>query len=64
MPSAKKIIGTIFRDAEGCILIEFLEPGELIMSGHYSSFVLHCMINVPEERSSCSMITLGFTLLV
>ena len=36
----------------------------LIMSIHYSSFVVHCAINVPEERSSRSMITLGLTLLV
>jgi len=36
----------------------------LIMSRQYSSFVVHCTINVPEERSSCSMIKLGLTLLV
>ena len=28
MPSAKKIMGTTSWDADGCILIEFLEPGK------------------------------------
>jgi hypothetical protein len=36
----------------------------LVMSRHYSSFVVHCTINVPEERSSCSTIKLGVTLLI
>jgi len=35
MPSAKKIIGTVFWDEEGCILIEFLEPGKAINAAHY-----------------------------
>ena len=35
MPSAKKIMGTVFWDAEGCILIEFLEPGKTINASHY-----------------------------
>ena len=35
MPSAKKIMGTIFWDAEGCILIEFLELGKTINASHY-----------------------------
>ena len=36
----------------------------LVMSRHYSSFVVHCAINVPEERSSRSTITLSPTLFV
>jgi hypothetical protein len=28
----------------------------LIMSRHYTSFIMHCVINIPEERSSCIMI--------
>jgi hypothetical protein len=35
MPSAKKIMGTLFWDAEGCVLIEFLEPGKTINAAHY-----------------------------
>ena len=35
MPSAKKIMGTVFWDAEGCISIEFLEPGETINAARY-----------------------------
>jgi hypothetical protein len=68
MPSAKKIMGTVFWDAEGCVMIEFLEPEKTInvayKSRHYSSFVVHYAINVPEERSSFSTMTLGLTLLV
>jgi hypothetical protein len=33
----------------------------LIMSRNYSSFTVHCAINVPEGRSSCRTITLGIT---
>jgi len=36
----------------------------LIMSRHYSSFIVHCVLNILEERSSCSMKTLGLTLLI
>jgi hypothetical protein len=35
VPSAKKIGGTVFWDAEGCIFIEFLEPGKTINATHY-----------------------------
>ena len=35
MASAKKIMGTVFWDSEGCILIEFLEPGTTINASHY-----------------------------
>ena len=35
MPSAKKIMGTVFWDAEGCTLIEFLEPENTINAAHY-----------------------------
>jgi len=31
---------------------------------HYSSFVVNCAINVPEERSPYSTLTLGLTLFV
>ena len=46
MPSAKKIMGTIFWDAEGCILIEFLEPGKIINASHYVQTLskLHCAL--------------------
>ena len=35
VPSAKKSMGTVFWDAEGCILIEFLEHGKTINTSHY-----------------------------
>ena len=35
MPSAKKIMGTVFWNAEGCILVEFLEPGKTINAARY-----------------------------
>jgi len=40
MPLAKKIMGTVFWDAEGCILIEFLEPGKTINAAHYVQTLL------------------------
>jgi len=40
MPSAKKIMGTIFWDEEGCILIKFLEPGKNINAAHYVQTLL------------------------
>ena len=40
MPSAKKIMGTFFWDAEGCILIEFLEPGKTINAARYVQTLL------------------------
>jgi len=33
------------------------------MFRHYSSFIVHCALNVPEEWSSCSTIMLDITLL-
>ena len=35
VPSAAKVIGTVFWDAEGLILAEFLEPGQTITAAHY-----------------------------
>jgi hypothetical protein len=68
MPSAEKIMGTVFWDAERCILINFWNLGKpsllLIMSRHHSSFVVHCAIITPEERSFCSTVTLGLTQLI
>jgi len=40
MPSAKKIMGTVFWDTEGCILIEFLEPGKTINAARYVQTLL------------------------
>ena len=40
MPSAKKIMDTIFWDAKGCILIEFLEPGKTINAARYLQTLL------------------------
>jgi len=35
VPSAGKVMGTVFWDAEGLILAEFLEPGQTITAAHY-----------------------------
>jgi len=40
MPSAKKIMGTVFWDADRCILIEFLEPGKTINAARYVQTLL------------------------
>jgi hypothetical protein len=40
MPSGKKIMGTVFWDAEGCILIEFLKPGKNINAAYYGQTLL------------------------
>ena len=40
MSSAKKIMGTIFWDAERCILIEFLEPGKTMNAPRYVQTLL------------------------
>ena len=35
MPSAAKVMGTVFWDAEGLILVEFLERGQIITAARY-----------------------------
>jgi len=52
MPSAKKIMGTVFWDAEGCILIEFLEPGKTINAACYVQTLLklHHALRVKRPR--------------
>jgi len=35
VPSAAKVMGTVFWDAEGLILAESLEPGQTITAAHY-----------------------------
>jgi hypothetical protein len=35
VPSASKIVGTVFLDAEVCILFEYLPPGETINAARY-----------------------------
>jgi len=35
VPSAAKVMGTVFWDAEGLILVEFLEPGQTITAACY-----------------------------
>ena len=65
VPSAAKLMGTAFWDAEGLILAEFLERGQttllLVMSRHCTSSVVHCAINVRDETSSPCMTTLAPT---
>ena len=58
VPSAAKVMGTVFWDAEGLILAEFLEPGQTITAARYVQ-TLHCAINVRDETSSSCMTTLA-----
>jgi len=50
MPSAKKIMGTVFWDKEGCILIEFLEPGKTINAAHYVQTLLKLYRALRDKR--------------
>jgi len=50
MPSAKKIMGTVFWDAEGCILIEFLEPGQTINAACYVQTLLKLHYALRDKR--------------
>ena len=62
VPSAVKVMGTVFWDAEGLILAKFWNLGKplllLVMSRHCTSSVMHCVINVQDETSSSCMTTL------
>jgi hypothetical protein len=68
VPSAKKIVGIVFWDAEGCILIEFLEPGKTINAAHYVQTLLKLRRTLREKRPGrkgiLQQITLGLTMLV
>jgi len=65
MPSAKKIMGTVFWDARGCILIEFLEPGKTINAAHYVQTLLKLRRALRDKRPGRKIILqLGLTLLV
>ena len=63
VPSAAKVKGTVFWDAEGLILAEFLEPGQTITAARYVQTLhklrRHCAINVRDETSSSCMTTLA-----
>jgi len=50
MPSAKKIMGTVFWDAEGCILIEFMEPGKTINAARYVNTLLKLRRALRDKR--------------
>jgi len=50
LPSAKKIMDTVFWDAEGCILIEFLEPGKTINTAHYVQTLLKLRRALRDKR--------------
>jgi len=50
MPSAKKIMGTVFWDAEVCILIEFLEPGKTINAACYVQTLLKLRHALRDKR--------------
>jgi len=54
VPSAAKVMNTVFWDAEGLILTGFLEPGQTItaavMYRHCTSSGVHCAINVLDKH--------------
>jgi hypothetical protein len=50
MPSAKKIMGTIFCDAERYILIECLEPGKTINVARYVQTLLKLRRALRDKR--------------
>ena len=50
MPSAKKIMGTVFWNAEGCILIEFLEPGKTINAARYVQTLIKLRHALRDKR--------------
>jgi hypothetical protein len=45
VPSAGRVMGTVFWDSEGCMLVEFLEKGETINAARYVQTlnVLHAL---------------------
>jgi hypothetical protein len=49
MPSAGKVMGTVFWDAEGCILAIFLEPRQTINAARYVQ-TLHKLRRALHER--------------
>ena len=51
MPSAVKVMGTVFWDAEGLILAEFLEPGHTI-TAHRNVQTLHKLRRALRDKRS------------
>ena len=49
MPSAVKVMGTVFWDTEGLILAEFLEPGQTITAAHYVQ-ILHNLLRALRDK--------------
>ena len=63
VPSAAKVMGTVFWDAEGWFWPNSWNVGKpsllLVMPRHCKSSVVHCAINVRDETSSSCMTTLA-----
>lgn len=49
-PSAGKVLATIFWDAEGVILLDFLERGNTINGPYYSDLINRLRKNLPQTR--------------
>ena len=49
MPSAAKVMGTVFWDAEGLILVEFLECGQTITAARYVQ-TLHKLLHALRDK--------------
>ena len=50
MPSVKKIMGTVFWEAEECNLIEFLEPGKTINAARFVQTLLKIRRALHDKR--------------
>ena len=58
VPSAAKVMGTVFWDAEGLILAEFLEPGQIITAARYFQTLHKLRRALRDKRPGRNIITL------
>jgi len=61
VPSAGKIMATIFRDTNGVILVDFLEKGRTITGQYYSEFLDHFDKKLKETRPNLAKKRCCFT---
>ena len=58
VPSAVKVMGIVFWDAEGLILAEFLEPGQTITAAHYVQTLYKLCRALRDKRPGRNIIIL------
>jgi len=56
VPSAAKVMGTVFWDAEGLILAKFLEPGQTITAARYVQTLHKLRRALRDKRQGRSII--------